>query len=209
MPRVLDARLDVRLLQSVLALEGLAVGARDFRATPHEDVRLLQLREADGRVNIRQVVLEAGVVDFVKPRAALVVTLPRVLVHAVQARNRDLFSQRIILGSDSAAFGTGEILGRVKTEAGEIADGADLGHPATFEMARRADRMRSIFDDLQIMTPRDCENAIHVAWMAGEVYRLDRLDSLVLTALQRFLDPGRTDVESAGVDVDENRVGAG
>ena len=46
-----------------------------------------------------------------------------------------------------------------------------LRHPAAFDLTRRADRMRGILDDFQIVPARDRADAIHVAGMAGEVHR--------------------------------------
>ena len=96
MPGVLDAGLGVRRLERVVAAKGLAVGARDFTASAHEVVGALELSQSDGGVHVGQIVLEAHVVDFVVPRAALVVALPRVLVHPVQAGDRDFFRQRVV-----------------------------------------------------------------------------------------------------------------
>src|SRR4029077_1574965 len=94
MPRMLDARLRVCSLQRFFGAERLVVGARDLGAPALEVVGALQLREADRGVHVGQVVLETHVVNFVEPRAALIVALPRVLVHPVQTRDRDLFRER-------------------------------------------------------------------------------------------------------------------
>ncbi len=163
----------------VVAAKGLVVGARDFAASAHEVVGALELGQADRGVHVGQIVLEAHVVDFVVPRAALVVALPRVLVHPVQAGDRDFFRERVIGRGDHAALGGGEIFGRVETEAGEIADGADFRHPAAVHVARGTGGVRGILDDFQIVVARDVENAIHVASVAGEVHRQDRADTFV------------------------------
>ncbi len=68
--------------------------------------------------------------------------------------------------------------------------------------------MGGILDDFQIVAPRDREDAIHVAWMAGEVDRLDRLDPLMPAAFERLLDARGIDVEGAGVNIDKDRLRA-
>src|SRR5208337_779357 len=72
-------------------------------------------------------------------------------------------------------------------------------------MARRTDGVSGVFDDLEIVLMRDVEKAIHVAGMAGEMDRQQGAHALVSAALQRFLDPRRTEVEGAGFDVYKNR----
>ena len=156
-------------------------------------------------MHVGQVVLETHVVNFVVPRAALVVALPRVLVHPVQTGDGDLLGERVVGGRDHAALGGGEILGGVETEAGEIADGADLRHPAPVHVPRRAGRVRRVLDDFQIVVARDLENAIHVAGVAGEVHRQNRAHAPIGAALERLLDARGIDVEGARIDVDEHR----
>src|ERR1035437_3013208 len=136
----------------------------------------LVLGHPDGAGTVGTVVFETHVVDFIVPRTALVVALPRVFVHPVQAGDRDFFGQRVVGGGDHAALGGGEILGRVETETGEVADGADFRHPAPVHVARGAGRVRGILDDFQIVVARDFEDPIHVASLAGEVHRQDRAD---------------------------------
>ena len=192
----------------VVAAEGLVVGARDFAAAAHEVVGALELGQSDGGVHVGQIVLEAHVVDFVVPRAALVVALPRVLVHPVQAGDRDFFRERVVGGGDHAALGGGEIFGGVETEAGEVADGADFRHPAAVHVTRGAGGVRGVLDNFQIVGARDVEDPIHVASMTGEVHRQDRADAFVRAALERLLDARGIDVEGAGIDVDEHRARA-
>src|SRR5208283_800011 len=199
------AGLAVGRLEGVVGAEGLVVGAGDFAAAAHEVVGALELRQPDGGVHVGQVVLEAHVVDFVVPRTALVVALPRVLVHPVQAGDGDFFGQRVVGGGDHAALGAGEIFGGIEAETGEVADGADLCHPASVHVARGAGGVCSILDNFQIVVARDVENPIHVASVAGEVHRQDRADAPVGAALERLLDAGGVDVEGAGIDVNEHR----
>src|SRR5208282_2831227 len=205
MPGVLEPRLGVGGLQRVVGAKRLVVGAGDLAAPAHEVSRALDLGQSDGGVHVRQVVLETHVVDFVVPRAALVVALPRVLVHSVQAGDGDFFSQRVVGGGDYAALGGGEILGGVETETGEVADGADFRHPAPVHVARGAGRVRGILDNFQIVVARDFEDPIHVASLAGKVHGQDRADPFVGATLERLLDAGRVDVEGAGIDVNEHR----
>ena len=208
MPGVFDAGLGVRGLQTVIAAEGFVVGARDFAASAHEVVGALELGKSDCGVHVGQVVLEAHVVDFVVPRAALVVALPRVLVHPVQAGDGDFFRERIVGRGDHAAFGGGEILGGIEAEAGEVADSADFRHPAAVHVTRGTGGVRGVLDNFQIVGARDVEDAIHVAGVAGEVHRQDCADAFVGAALERLLDAGGIDVEGAGIDVDEHRARA-
>ena len=208
MPGVLDTGLGIRGLQTVVGAERVVVCARDFSAAAHEVVGAFELGQADGGVYVGEVVLEAHVVDFVIPRAALVVALPRVLVHPVQAGDRDFIRERGVRRGDHAALGGGEILGGVEAEASEIADGADLRHPAAVHVARGAGRVRGVLDHFQIVVARDVENAIHVAGVTGKVHRQNSAHAFVLAALERLLDAGRVDVEGAGIDVDEHRTRA-
>ena len=72
-------------------------------------------------------------------------------------------------------------------------------------MARRADRVRRVLDDLQMMAARDREQAVHVASMPGEVHRQNRAHAAMLAAFERLFDPRRVEVEGAGIDIDEHR----
>src|ERR1019366_5809953 len=123
-----------------------------------EVVSALDLGQSDGGVYVGQVVLEAHVVDFVVPRAALVVALPRVLVHSVQAGDGDFLGQRVVGGGDHAALGGGEILGGVETEASEVTYGADLRHPTPVHVTRGAGRVGGVLDNFQIVVARDFED---------------------------------------------------
>ncbi len=159
-------------------------------------------------MHVGQIVLEAHVVNFVKPRAALVVALPRVLVHSMQTRDGDLFRERVICGGDHPAFGGGEILGGVETETGDVADGANLCHPASVHVARGTGCVRGVFHDFQIVIACDLQDPIHVASLAGEVHGQEGADSFVRAVLECLLDAGWADVEGAGIDVDEDWAGA-
>jgi len=111
-------------------------------------------------------------------------------------------------GLDHATFRAGDVFGRVEAEAAQISDGADLDHAAAFHQARRADGVRCVFDDLQIVTASDRTDSIHVAGLTGEMHRHQRTDVGMLAAGQRRFDFGRVDVEGVGVDIDEDRPGA-
>src|ERR1700682_3042014 len=205
MPRVLDAWLRVCSLQTLDGAKRLVVGARDLGAPALKVVGAFQLREPDRRVHVGKIIFETHVVNFVEPRAALVVALPRVFVHPVQTRDRDLFRERVIGGCDHPAFRGGEVLGRVETETGDIADGAYFRHPASVHVTRRSRRVRGIFDNFQIVLARDLQDSIHVAGLTRVVHRQERADSFVRTVFERLLDAGWADVEGAGIDVDEHR----
>src|SRR5581483_12303610 len=97
MPRVLDSRLRVRCLERGLGAERLAVGARYRGAPAHEFIGAGELSKPYRGVHVGKIVLEAGVVNFVVPRAAAVVALPRVAVHPVQAGDRDSLGEGVVL----------------------------------------------------------------------------------------------------------------
>src|SRR5208282_5027894 len=96
----------------------------------------------------------------------------------------DFFGERVVRRGDHAALGGGEILGGVEAEAGEVANRADLRHPASVHVARGTGSVRGILDDLQIVGARDVEDAIHVAGVAGEVHRQNSADAFVLAAFE-------------------------
>src|SRR5216683_4765662 len=161
--------------------------------------RATQLGETYCGVYIREIVLEAEVVDFVEPRAARVVTLPGVAIHPVQTGDADFRGERVVLSRDHPALGAGDIFGGVKTEAADIADRADLGHPTPVELPGRIHRVSGVLDNPQIVAARDRHDAIHIAGVAGEMDRHDRADVAMATARERLLDARRIDIESVGI----------
>src|SRR2546426_8413992 len=94
-----------------------------FRS-PLEGVQLPELAQPDGGLNVGHVVLEAGEQDLVAPAAALIVALPRVPAHAVQAEHARPLDESGSAG-EHAAFRGGEILRGVETKGHRIGPGAD------------------------------------------------------------------------------------
>src|SRR5947199_10567103 len=87
MPSVLHVRPYDGELEGLLVLEGLGVLPRHFTAPLLESRELPELPQAEGGLDIRHVVLEPGGDDLVAPAPALVVSLPGVVAHPVQAQD--------------------------------------------------------------------------------------------------------------------------
>ncbi len=88
-----------------------------------------ELGPADGRLDVGDVRLEAGLGHVVPPAAAGQVPSPRIAAEAVQACRTHVRGQLIVVGGDRAAFADRKVLGRVEAEARRAGAAAKLAPP--------------------------------------------------------------------------------
>src|SRR5438876_6620770 len=115
-----------RQLQAVHAGEGLVVEADNLAAALLEPLELPELPQAECGLDVRHVVLEAGLQDVVAPAAALVVAPPSVAAHPVQAHDPPARQEVPGAGEHSPLTGR-EVLRRVEAESRQIRASTDGG----------------------------------------------------------------------------------
>ena len=128
-----------------------------------------QLLQADRRLQVHHVVLEAGLDDFVLRRAAAGVARPRVAAHAVQRQHPDALGPIGAVGRDHAALAGRDVLHGVEAEGGEIGGGADAPRSGG-----GAERVRGVVDDRQAVTRGDAAEAGQRRRPSREVHRQER-----------------------------------
>src|SRR5581483_7543137 len=154
---------------------------------------------AESALDVRRVLLVAGVLDVVARLADAVVALPAVLVDAVPAEEPELPRELVRVGRDGAALARRHVLDRVEREGGRVLRRAD--HLAR---ALRADGVRTVFEHEGARRGRAERLDI-----AGEPREVDRHDGLRDPGLERLLDLGDGDRAGLLVHVDEDRLAAG
>ena len=134
----------------------------DQRAPSLEEFgQLLELREADACIDVRQIELAAG-----KRNVAGSV---RQIGDAMEAQLFDAFRLGSVVDDQGAAFDRREVLVRMKAERGEIPESADVA-----TLPARADDERGVLDDTQLTPPREREQRIHVDERRRVMRRHDR-----------------------------------
>ena len=128
-----------------------------------------QLLQADRRLQVHHVVLEAGFDDLVLRRAAAGVARPRVAAHAVQRHHPDPLGPIGAVGRDHAALAGRDVLHGVEAEGGEIGGGADAPRSGG-----GAERVRGVVDDRQAVARGDAAEARQRRRPSGEVHRQER-----------------------------------
>src|SRR5213080_394176 len=73
-------------LERLVTREGAGVARHNLASPPLEFLLFAQLAQSHGRLDVGHVVLEAGEHDLVEPAPALVVALPAVPRHPMQAQ---------------------------------------------------------------------------------------------------------------------------
>src|SRR5262245_43621262 len=105
--------------------ELMVVGFSDSPAGLPKTIGLLQLFDANGSRNIRQIVLVTGRDDFIVPRALVGVAFPSVFTDAVEAHYAHAVGPLRIVGCGASPFAGGNRFGRVEGQAGDITSAAD------------------------------------------------------------------------------------
>src|ERR1700722_9685334 len=121
MPGVLHVRALNWNLQGFELGKRSTIPLRNFRAPGMELRKLAQLVQADGRLKVSHVVLEARVNHFVVPGAFGTVSLPGVSIHAVQAPSTR-FIDDVWWAGQHATFGRGHVFRGVEGKAREQGD---------------------------------------------------------------------------------------
>ncbi len=104
-----------------------------------------QLHEPERRGEVGQIVLEAGRLDLVVPRAAGRVALPGVAADPVQAHRTRPVRQRVVVGDEHPALAGRDGLRRVEAVRPGAADRP--GEPAVEGRHRRGEGMGRVLDD--------------------------------------------------------------
>src|SRR5947207_2500824 len=110
-----------------------------------EFIEPLQLRESDGRLEIRHS----------KIPSELFVDEPARRSEAKISERPALFGERVIVGDDHSAFAGGDMLVRIEAERREIAK-----RSAGTAAICLSNHLRCVFDDLKIVTLRDVQHRI-------------------------------------------------
>ena len=169
MPGTARIRRLERNLKRGIGFEYERIARRDFAPRLAHGIGLCQLRDPDGRLQIAEIVFETCFLHVVIRRFAGLVALPGVASNSMQPHHAHALGSNAVASSDHPAFAGGESLGRVKAEAGEFADGADVPR-----FINRRKRVRRIFDHVQIVAARNLANRIHIAGLPAEMHRNHR-----------------------------------
>ena len=141
MPSVLDVLPAHRDLDFFELGKGFLVNPGDALSGLPELVAFLQLFDADGSRNIRQIVLEPGVENFVVPGTFLRVTFPGIMADAMETHHSHPLGPFRIVCCCHSAFAGGDGFRGVKGKAGDIADRA-YGADRDNRPAERAPHLR-------------------------------------------------------------------
>ena len=115
---------------------------------------------------------------------------PSGIVHRIGA-----LEDLLVVGRQYAAFAAAQILGRLKAEAGGIAERTDRA-----ALPDRAVGLRGVLDDLQSMLCGDGAERGHVRRLSKQ---MNRHDGAGLAGDDGFLHARRVEQQRSGVDVDE------
>src|SRR5437667_8524466 len=144
----LRRQLDLRDLTERGAIE-LGVAGPDL----DEPLLLAELMNADRRLDVAQVVLEAAPRDLVVPVPRLRIPVPGVPADPVQAQNPHRLLERFAIGGNHPAFAGREVLGGVEAEGHGVAAVARSRIPSPDRRAAiaRSNRVRGVFNDMEPM----------------------------------------------------------
>src|SRR5262245_16809799 len=130
--------------------ETLTVEFRIILPLLPEPITLLELLDANSRCYICEIVLVAGGKDFIVPRPCRRVPLPGVFANPVEAHDAHPLGPFRILGRRHTTFTGSDRLGRVKGEAGDIAN-----RPDHFPRITSREGVGGILDDCQVVVSRN------------------------------------------------------
>ena len=172
--------------------DGLGDVLREERGVVLTDLRpasqFAQLNAADGGVDVGHAVVEADELVGVA------------LLHALVADHAGLAGHLGIGGGDHAALTGGHVLGRVEREGAEGAEGADV-----LAVDGGGVGLGTVLEELHTVLVGDDANLVQVGRQTVQVHRQDALGVLG----DGRLDGGRVQAEGVGIDVGEDRLGAG
>src|SRR6266850_2855994 len=149
---------DCRYYQLLARRKSIRITPRNPFASLLHGVALCQLHQADGRLKIRKVVLESRFQHFIKPRSISPIPFPSVAFNTMEAHETHALGSLQVIGGYHSTFAGCQRLGRIKTEAGELAD-----LPHAFSPVLRRERVSGIFDDPQLMHSRERVDLVHFA----------------------------------------------
>ena len=153
-----------RQLERVFGRERRVVHPDHRPAALLEAGELAQLPQSQRGLDVGHVVLEAGHHDVVVPVSALVVALPGITAHAVQAHDAGAIEKRG-LAREHPALGGREVLGRVEAEGHGVGAGADETAPVAGRHG-----VRGVLDHREPMRRRQLTDAVEVGRVAGVVH---------------------------------------
>ena len=138
--------------------------------------------------------------DLVETRIHADLDVHERLGGAVVAQPADMIMQIVTVGGNHSTVAvSAQHLGRIETERTGVADRTgDLAAPAC------PIRLRAVFQHRELTVLGNLHDRVHVAGMAEDVHRQDRLGFRA----EPFDDAVRIDAESVRPDIDEHRRGA-
>src|SRR6266850_435925 len=199
MPPVDRSRLDGRRPHHRQGLERLVVARPNGLAPRRVTFEASELMDTERGLQIGHVVLEAGDADVVMLVALVGKTPPGVHAQPVECIHLDLLGELDVGGGDHAAFGSGDVLGRVEAEARQVPNGSDLA-----AVVRGFYGVRRIFDQQEAVPARELLDLVHAAGAASVVDRQDRTRARGNCGR----DQRRIDVARVTLDVNEDRARA-
>ena len=121
----------------------------------------------------------------------------RVPRNTVGTQPHQMTIQLLIIGRDGAAFSAGHRLDRMEAEAGHICQASHR-----LALIFRADGMRGILDQDQIVLLTDLPDLIQLHCLTGEIYRNDRFRP----GCDQLADGRRIDIVGLRINICENRL---
>ena len=129
----------------------------------------------DRGLEVGHVVLEARPGDFVMPRSASAVALPRVALHSMKAP-QPRFIDECGRAHKCSAFARGEVLGCVEAEGNGSLDAVSVADVADrLPVVLGGQRVGGVFEHGKAESPGDVEDSIHLGRLTGEVDRKNHL----------------------------------
>ena len=157
-----------------------------------------ELVDADRRLKIGEVVLEAGAHHLDLRRPSFGVAVPGRLLEAVEAQGAERPRQLSVGQGQHSALGRGHVLDRVEGEDAEAAEEADVAAGVG-----GADAVRGVLEQPQAVTLGGGAEPAQVAGRAGEMDRQDPHRRRPHRRRRRR----RVDLQGVGIDVGEHRPG--
>ena len=181
---------------------------RQLTPTRDERIKLAQLRQPQGSLQIGDAIVETQLHLLVVPGAvAGLGHLRRIPGHTVATQALQALSEFRVVGQDHPAFGAGDDLHRMETEHRHRRK-----LTATYRTTGigRSDRVGRIFDDRKAITLGQFGDAAHVAALPGERHGHQHFGQrTVLLGLIEFHFEGEgIEVPGQRIDVHEVDVGA-
>lgn len=207
MPGRLRLLLSLRQGQRQIGQQAV-ITSRQLPAPGNESVELVQLGQAQGRLQIGDAVIETQLGLLVVPGAvAGLGHLRRVAGHAVAAQAAQMVRQLRAVGQDHAALGAGDDFHRMKAEHRHRREFAAAHRPPGIG---RAHRVGGILDQHEAITLRQLRHGAHVAALPGKRHRHHHLGQAARAfgGLELVRQRPGIHVPGVRVDIDEVHLGA-